>query len=642
MEQYRNVIVLGCVAAYMVLCIAIGLWAMRRTRSAHDFFMAGRNLGVIVTGVAIFSSTLSGFGFVGGPALIYKMGISSVWMVICAAIGFCLSFFLLGKRIWLFAAMRKSVSLPDVVATRYKSELSRFLMAVAILLGVMAYLGSQIKAMSHVLQDIMSRGSFWQSMAPLDPWHQIGPIPTGNDAQEDLTDLFLETGIDHGKRYGKFKWQESPKLLDGEVHVLSGTDRAFYFHRRIQVPKNDSLFISLGSNENFKLWINGKLTAKNKSPPEVANEQKKITVLLQQGDSDLLLKVVNAETPGSLYFRANQSFPLVWCVVISSAVLVFYCVTGGIIASVYTDLFQGLIMIIAALLVFFYAYHALPGGFTTMSQTIAADDPESMSPWGALGMLGCLSWYFLFALGGVGQPHVITKMMMNKSARDVRFILPISVIGFGLSALLWISIGLAMRALVLGHDHPELATADAAAPQFLQSHTPALLAGVVFAALFAAIMSTADGFLNVGAAAVVHDIPHSLRGKSLKHELFWARITTVGLAAAAAIFSLYSPDEMIAMLGSFGWGIFAAAIVPVVAIGLNWKRGTALAANVAIISSLLINFTVMFMRKAEIPIPYKIHEGAIALLASTCIYFTISLLSKPQPLAKEVEAVMDV
>jgi len=498
MEAYRNTIVFGCVAAYMVLCVVIGLWAMRKTKNAHDFFMAGRNLGVLVTGIAVFSSTLSGFGFVGGPALIYKMGISSVWMVICAAIGFCLSFYLLGKRIWLFAAMRNSVSLPDVVATRYQSELSRFLMALAILLGVMAYLGSQIKAMAHVLQDIMSRGSFWQ-------------------------DISLE-----------------------------------------------------------------------------------------------------------------------WCVIISSAVLVFYCVTGGIIASVYTDLFQGLIMIVAALLVFFYAYQTLPGGFAEMSQTIAADDAEAMAPWGALGMLGCMSWYFLFALGAVGQPHVVTKMMMNKNIRDVRYILPVSIIGFGISALLWISIGLAMRALVIQGLHPELVTADAAAPQFLQIHTPALLAGIVFAALFAAIMSTADGFLNVGAAAVVHDIPQALRGKSLKQELFWARITTVVLAAAAALFSLYSPDGMIAMLGSFGWGIFAAAIVPVVAIGLNWKRGTALAANVAISASLLINFTVMFMRKMEVPIPYKIHEGAIALIASICIYFSISLLSKPPELSKEVEAVMDV
>ncbi|MEC9093660.1 MAG: sodium/proline symporter, partial [Planctomycetota bacterium] len=73
----RNFIIIGFVIAYMALCVVIGIWAMRRTRNASDFFVAGRNLGVLITGVAIFSSIMSGFGFVGGPGLVFKMGLSS-------------------------------------------------------------------------------------------------------------------------------------------------------------------------------------------------------------------------------------------------------------------------------------------------------------------------------------------------------------------------------------------------------------------------------------------------------------------------------------------------------------------------------------------------------------------------------------
>jgi Na+/pantothenate symporter len=80
-------------------------------------------------------------------------------------------------------------------------------------------------------------------------------------------------------------------------------------------------------------------------------------------------------------------------------VLVFYCVTGGIIASVYTDLVQGIVMVVAAVLVLATAISAVDGGMAGMSQTILADDPEAMSPWGTLGMVGCLSWYFVFVLG---------------------------------------------------------------------------------------------------------------------------------------------------------------------------------------------------------------------------------------------------
>ena len=494
MEELRSPIVLACVATYMVVCIGVGLWALRKTRTAHEFFMAGRNLGVFVTALAVFSSTLSGFGFVGGPGLVYRMGMSSVWMVVCSSLGFCLSFLVLGKRLRLFAESLDSVSLPDVVAARYGSELSRFLTAIAILLGVMGYLAAQIKAMATVLQDIVSRSSFG----------------------------------------------------------------------------------------------------------------------------------------GGLSLEA--------CVFISCGVLVFYCVTGGIVASVYTDLFQGVVMVVAAVLVFFAALQAVPGGMAGIAETIHADDPTAIGPWGTIGMLGALSWFFLFVLGGCGQPHVVTKMMMNKRIRDARHILPVSMLAYVLAALLWISIGLAMRALVLQGAHPVLDVPDAAAPEFLQNYAHPILAGVVFAGLFAAIMSTADAFLNIGAAAVVHDIPRALTGRPLQRELLWARIATAVITLVAAVFVLYY-DDLVALLGAFGWGTFAAALVPVVAIGFNWKRATALAANVAIVSSLAVNFLI---KLTGFQLPYHVAGGAVALLISLTLFFGISLFSQPPTLDPDVEEIMDL
>ncbi len=501
MEAHRNGIIFTSVLLYMGMCIAVGVWALRRTKSTKDFFMAGRNLGIFVTGLAVFSSTLSGFGFVGGPGLVYRMGMSSVWMVICSSIGYCVSFYLLGKRIRLFAELRDSVSLPDAVAARYRSQSCRFLTALAIILGVIGYLGAQIKAMAEVLRDIVAN---------------VG-------------------------------------------------------------------------------WF----------------------------------EVVRLDV----------------CVAVSSAVLVFYCVTGGIIASVYTDVVQGGIMVVAGLLVFVTTIAAAnahlgdPGGFAAIATTIRADDPEAISPWGTLGIVGCLSWYFMFTLGGAGQPHIVTKLMMNKRVHDAKHILPISFLGYTVSALLWISIGLVMRALVLSGRHAELTVADAAAPQFLQTYTNPILAGIVFAGLFAAIMSTADGFLNIGAAAFVHDIPQAIRGRSLRRELLWARTMTLLIAIASALFILYVEDDLVALLGAFGWGTFAAALVPTVAIGFNWKRATATAANTAIIASLLINFSVKLL---NISIPYGIDVGAISLLVSLTLFFAISLLSPPPKLDPDVEAIMDL
>jgi SSS family transporter len=496
MEGFRDPIILGSVVLYMGACIGVGLWALKRTKSTRDFFMAGRNLGVLVTGVAIFSSVMSGFGFVGGPGLVYLMGMSSVWIVITVAIGWAMRDFLVAKRLRLFAGFFDTVSLPDAVAARYGSETGRLLTSVAILLGVMGYLATQILAMAIVLQTIL-------------------------------------------------------KSTMGDITLVA-------------------------------------------------------------------------------------------CVAIACAVLVFYCVTGGIIASVYTDVVQGGVMILAAVFIFITALFAVQGGPTETVTLIMQDDPEAIGPWGTLGMMGCLSWYFMFAVGAAGQPHVVTKNMMVKRLPDYRYTPLVSVGGYILTALLWISIGLVMRALVLQGSHPELAAADAAAPEFLQSYAHPILAGVVFAGLFAAIMSTADAFLNIGAAAVVHDIPRAILRRSLENELFWARTGTVLIAVVASVFALYSYYEnarLVALLGAFGWGTFGAALVPAVAIGFNWKRATPLAANVAIGASLVVNFAIELF---DVSIPHNIHGGTVSLLLSLVLFFGISFASSPPRLNAEVEALMDI
>ena len=255
MEAYRQEIIVGSVAIYMLFCVATGLWAMRRTHDSSDFFVAGRGLGPIVVALALFSSTLSGFGFVGGPGLVYSIGVSSFWMVVISSTGYAVGFFLVAKRIRMIAELRDCLSLPDVVAARYGSDAVRFLIALTIVLGVMGYLATQILAMAVVMQAI-----------------------------------------------------------------LSGTET----------------FANIG---------------------------------------------------------------LVSCVVISSAVLIFYCVTGGIIASVYTDVVQGFIMMIAGSLILMTAVSVFDGGMQEATAIILADDSEAIMPFGSAGVMASLGWFFVFGLG---------------------------------------------------------------------------------------------------------------------------------------------------------------------------------------------------------------------------------------------------
>ncbi len=481
-------VIVVCVVLYLTTCFGVGVWALRRTHTIADFLVAGRSLGPTVVVIATMSSIMSGFGFVGGPGLVYDSGVSSLWMTFTCTFGMPLAWILVGKRLRLLSEVRETLTLPDAVAARYGGRLPRLLMAVAILLGVIGYLGAQVLA--------------------------IGVV------------LVATLGVD--------------------------------------LPV--AMALGLG-------------------------------------------------------------------------VLAFYSIAGGILAGVYTDLFQGLLMMGASIAVTYTAVK-LGGGLGEISRTLWAMDPEFIGPWGSRGALASLSWYFLFAAGGVGQPHAITKFLMLKNIRDLKWGALLTGVSYALLSLLWMTIGLSMRTLVEKGLEPPLGDPDLAAPLFLLNHAPELLAGIVFAGLLAAIMSTADSFLNLGAAAVVRDIPTALFGRPMRRELMWTRVATGALLAASAFFALYM-ENLVALLGTFGWGTFAAAIVPSVAIGLNWKRATARACWLSIAVSIGLNFSLELAARYELYVlPGGMAVGAFSLLASLAVFVGVSWLDSEKRLPRDIDAVM--
>ena len=482
-----------CVVAYLGACLLIGVWAMRRTHTIADFLVAGRTLGPFVIVIAAMSSIMSGFGFVGGPGLVFESGTSSLWMTFPSTFSFALSWILVGKRLRLLAEVRDVLTLPDAVEARYGGRWPRLMMAIAILLGVLGYLGTQVLAIGMVL-----------------------------------------------------------------------------------------------------------------------------------------VAVFGVKLPVAL--------------MIGLSVLVFYSVAGGILASVYTDLFQGLLMMVSALAVLYYALQA-GGGMSQISTTLWEMDPEFIGPWGTRGPLTSLSWYMLFVIGAVGQPHAITKFLMLRDIRQLKWGALMTGCFYAVLSLLWMSVGFSMRALVAGGVHGPLDSPDLAAPVFLLNYTPELLAGMVFAGLLAAIMSTSDSFLNIGAAAIVRDIPIAWRGKPVANQLLWTRVVTGVLLVASALFALYM-ENLIALLGTFGWGTFAAAIVPSVAIGLNWKRANGSACVLSIGTSIVLNFALeLSARHGIYTLPQGMAVGCFSLLVSIAVFVGVSWFSGEEAeerLAPDVKAAMEV
>jgi sodium/proline symporter/sodium/pantothenate symporter len=213
-----------------------------------------------------------------------------------------------------------------------------------------------------------------------------------------------------------------------------------------------------------------------------------------------------------------------------------------------------------------------------------------------------------------------------------------------LCSLIWIGVGLAVPALVASGRLPPLGDPDAASPSFLLGFVPPLLAGVVFAGILAAIMSTADSLVNIASAALVRDIPRAL-GRKPQRELLLGRLATPVIALAAGVFAwLYG--DLIALLGTFAFGTFAAALGPALVVGLNWRGVSSRAAAASIATGLFGNPGLELLSR-QVGLGWLapgVLPSAVSLAASFTVLFGVSFLDRhrEEALPDDVEAVMSM
>ena len=493
---------------YLAIVAAIGVWSVRRTRGARDFFIAGQSLGLLVTGLATMTAAFSGFVFLGGPGLTYRIGVGSLF--ICLPVGFTAGLlgWVVAKRLRLMAEVYEVFTVPDALLLRYRSRVVAGCAAVAIVCGSVAYLGAQLQALGVLVESI------------------------------------------------------------------------------------------LGMSGAFGEW----------------------SLLAAMG--------------------------------IGLAVVLFYSVAGGMVAGVYTDLFQGALMTAAAIGVFAYAGSS-GGGWRSIFRRIADAPefgPEFLDPLGTVPLMTAIGFFFVFGVGVLGQPQMLHKFYMLGDLRKLKWLPAVLGGSQALCLLIWLGIGLAVPALVASGRMDPPQTADHAAPLFLLEFVPEALAGLVIAGILAAIMSTADSFLNIASAALVRDLPKAL-GRTPSAQLRRGRWAVLAVAVAAAI-GAHLYGDLIALLGTFAFGTFAAAIAPAVAVGLNWRRVTARAAGASIATGLVFNLGLEFLARQKLfpglpgsPLPAGVLPSTAALVSSFAVLFLVTMFDSRRrqvALAAEMERILEL
>ena len=154
----RSPVIVGVALAYFAVIVAISVWATRRTRTASDFFVAGHGIGLAALTVASVSTSVSGFAFIGGPGLLYSVGLGALFIILPASVTNVLGAWVLAKRMRLLGEVRGLMTVPDAIGARYRSPLAQGLSGVAILVGIVGYMATNCLAMGYVLDAIFGIG----------------------------------------------------------------------------------------------------------------------------------------------------------------------------------------------------------------------------------------------------------------------------------------------------------------------------------------------------------------------------------------------------------------------------------------------------------------------------------------------------
>ena len=84
----EHIFMLVAMALYMVLVLTIGVLYARKSKTAGEFYLGGRGLSPLVTGMSAEASDMSSWLLMGLPGLAYLTGIADAgWTAIGLAVG---------------------------------------------------------------------------------------------------------------------------------------------------------------------------------------------------------------------------------------------------------------------------------------------------------------------------------------------------------------------------------------------------------------------------------------------------------------------------------------------------------------------------------------------------------------------------
>ncbi|MCA9033853.1 MAG: sodium/proline symporter [Planctomycetaceae bacterium] len=251
--------------------------------------------------------------------------------------------------------------------------------------------------------------------------------------------------------------------------------------------------------------------------------------------------------------------------VIGAVIVLLYCFSGGIRASIWTDAAQSFVMIIAMATLLIAASFQV-GAPSDVWANLKAQDaslvdffPQGLRFGFPLYVLGMVFGGF----GAIGQPHILVRFMALRSVGDIGRARAIYFLWFIPFFVASIAVGLYARALMpdlteipLTAGMTESQATELAMPEMARRTLPPVLIGLTLAGLFSATMSTADSQILVCSGAVTQDL-----NPRWKNSYYASKLSTVAVTLLALTVALFAGQGVFSLV-LIAWSALGAGLGP--------------------------------------------------------------------------------
>lgn len=338
---------------------------------------------------------------------------------------------------------------------------------------------------------------------------------------------------------------------------------------------------------------------------------------------------------GGRVFQAVTGFPYETGLVIFGISVILYTTIGGFRAVALTDAIQGIVMVIAAVVVMLAVLKA-GGGMEKCMQTLKAIDPGLLAPSGpvistpsgprdSIPAPFLFSFWILVGLGILGLPQTAQRCFGYKDSKSMHNAMVMGTLIIGFLLLCAHLTGTLGRAVV-----PDLKVGDLVMPTLTVELLPPFWAGVFVAGPLAAIMSTVDSMLLLVSASIVKDLYVRYRLKGDVSRIAPAKVTRMSLgctlgAGFLVFLAAFNPPDLLVWINLFAFGGLEAVFLWPVILGLYWRKASATGTIVSIVTG----FTVfMFLSITKLPV-FGLHPIVPTLLFSLAAFFLGTHCGRP-------------